>query len=74
MSSFTEELKKARESKNMTKTQVAKLFGWTPMYYGRYENGYLTPTKYNLNLFANFMGMAVEELKELLDKDDLKNN
>lgn len=66
MTSFTELLIKARESKHMTKTQVAKLFNWTPMYYGRYENGYLKPQGANIKKFADFIGITTEQLTKII--------
>lgn len=66
MSNFTELLKNTREAKNLTKVDVAKLFGWSPMYYGRYENGYLIPTKNNIIKFADFLGISADELSKLL--------
>lgn len=69
MSKFTELLIKTREEKKMLKSDVASLFGWTPMYYGRYENGYLKPTKNNIDLFANFIGISSEKLKKIIEED-----
>jgi len=66
MTKFTELLIKVRESKHMTKTEVAQFFNWTPMYYGRYENGYLTPQGTNIKKFADFMGISEKQLKEIL--------
>lgn len=65
---FAEALTKARISKRMNKTQVANYFGWTPMYYARYENGQLLPTKVNYKKFADFIGISVDELIELIEK------
>lgn len=72
MTNFVKLLIKARESKHMTKTEVAQLFNWTPMYYGRYENGYLKPQGANIKKFADFMGISVEQLTELLISDTEK--
>lgn len=69
MSKFTELLTKKREEKNMLKIDVANLFGWTPMYYGRYENGYLKPTKNNIQMFAKFLEISVEDLKKIVEED-----
>ncbi|MCR4898290.1 MAG: helix-turn-helix transcriptional regulator [Acholeplasmatales bacterium] len=63
---FAETLRKKREEKSMTKKDVAESFNWTPMYYGRYENGYLLPNKANYDRFAKFMGISVSELEELI--------
>lgn len=68
MSKFTELLTKTREKKKMLKVDVANLFGWTPMYYGRYENGYLEPTKNNIKIFADFIGITVEELQKIIEE------
>lgn len=69
MSKFTELLTKKREEKHMLKIDVANLFGWTPMYYGRYENGYLKPTKNNIQIFAKFLEIPVEELKKIVEEN-----
>lgn len=66
MSKFTKLLKKTREDKNLSKIEVAKLFGWSPMYYGRFENGYLTPSKNNIKKFSEFIGLSVDELNNIL--------
>lgn len=67
MNNFAELLTKARESKHMSKTEVAQYFNWTPMYYGRYENGYLKPHGNNIKKFADFIGVSVKELKDILE-------
>lgn len=66
MSNFTKLLKKTREDKNLSKIEVAKLFGWSPMYYGRFENGYLIPSKNNIKKFSEFIGLSVDELNNIL--------
>ena len=73
---FTSLLIEAREEKNLLKWQAASLFGWTPMYYGRFENGYLLPNKSNIAKFAEFIGISVEELEKIikLDGEDVKLN
>ena len=63
---FAEILSEAREKKGMNKAQAASYFGWTPMYYGRYERGQLLPTKYNYDKFASFIGIEVESLIEII--------
>lgn len=68
MDEFSNLLKKARIKKHMTKGQVASYFGWTPMYYGRYENGKLIPTRTNYEKFAKFMGITVNQLIKILNK------
>ena len=72
MSLFTEKLIQVRNEKKMHKIDVAHLFGWTPMYYGRYENGYLVPKGENIKRFADFMGITIGELIQILDKDKKK--
>ncbi len=67
MSKFTELLTNAREQKHMTKNDVANLMGWTPMYYGRYENGYLIPKGSNITKFASFIGVSCDELEKILE-------
>ena len=67
MNNFAELLTNARESKHMSKTEVAQYFNWTPMYYGRYENGYLKPQGTNIKKFADFIGVSVKELKNILE-------
>ena len=69
MSKFTKLLTKTREQKKMLKVDVANIFGWTAMYYGRYENGHLKPTKNNIGVFAKFIGISIEELNKILDKE-----
>lgn len=64
---FTQLLTEAREKKNMTKAQVAAQMGWTPMYYGRYENGYLLPTSTNMRRFAEFIGIQEKELSKIVE-------
>ena len=70
MSKFSELLINAREQKHMTKVDVAKLMGWTPMYYGRYENGYLVPKGSNITRFASFIGVSYDQLKKILEADE----
>lgn len=75
MSKFTELLTRTRKAKKLTKVDVAKHFGWTPMYYGRYENGYLTPHGDNINRFADFLGISTNELTKILnEKNDSEVN
>ena len=43
-----------RSEKQLTKKQTAKLMGVTPMYYARFENNNLTPSKRNLDFLLIF--------------------
>lgn len=67
MNLFATKLIEAREKKQLAKKEVAELFDWTPMYYGRYENGKLLPTKNNFEKFASFMGLSKDELEAIID-------
>lgn len=69
MEKFAELLTKARLKKNMKKADVANLFGWTPMYYGRYENGCLYPTKNNIEQFAKFIGIDSITLLKIIEEE-----
>lgn len=73
MSIFTELLKRKREDDNLTKVDAAKILGWSPMYYGRYENGYLIPTKNNIPKFARFLNMSSDELCTIIDEISKKD-
>lgn len=66
MSKFTTMLKHVRLQRKMSKADVARELGWTPMYYGRYENGYLNPTKANINMFAVFLNINESELENII--------
>ena len=45
MSKFSELLTQKRIEKKLKKSDVAYLFGWSPMYYGRFENGHIIPSR-----------------------------
>ena len=67
---FADFLKQVREEEfSLTKAQMAKKFSWTPMYYGRYENGKLLPTKQNLHKFVEVLKVDEKILSELITKD-----
>lgn len=66
MESFKDLLIHAREEKKLNKSQTAEHFGWTPMYYGRFENGQLLPNKKNIKKFADFLGIDIKELEEII--------
>lgn len=66
MSKFTTMLKHVRLQRKMSKADVARELRWTPMYYGRYENGYLNPTKANINKFAVFLNINESELENII--------
>lgn len=69
MKKFCDILKEKRIEKNMLKKDVANLFNWTPMYYGRYEKGDLLPNDKNIDMFAKFLEMTVEEVKKIMWKN-----
>lgn len=69
MKKFCDVLKEKRIEKNMLKKDVANLFNWTPMYYGRYEKGDLLPNDKNIDMFAKFLEMTVEEVKKIMWKN-----
>ena len=66
---FADFLKQKREEISLTKVQMAKKFSWTPMYYGRFENGKLLPTKQNLYKFVEVLQVDERMLLELIKKD-----
>lgn len=68
MAIFKEILINARKQKGLLKKDVADLFEWTPMYYGRYETGRLLPTKSNIKKFAEFIGINEAELQKIIDE------
>lgn len=70
MIKFCELLSKKRKEKGLHKIDVAARFHWTPMYYGRYENGKLLPSKTNIGLFASFLDMSEIELIDFLEKNE----
>lgn len=43
-----------RNEKRLTKKQTAELIGVTPMYYARFENNNLTPSRRKIDFFAGF--------------------
>ena len=64
-SKFCVLLRNVREKKGLTKKQVAEIFGWTAMYYGRYENGQLNPTKNNAHFFSSFLGISEDDVLKM---------
>ena len=67
--SFKDLLIKKREEKGILKKEVAKLFSWTPMYYGRYEKGNLKPSSNNIKLFADFLEISEKELQIIINNE-----
>ena len=67
--SFKQLLIEKREQKGMLKKEVAELFNWTPMYYGRYENGNLKPSSSNIRMFSKFLDISEEELSIILEQE-----
>lgn len=70
MSKFTNLLKEKREEKRMLKKDVANYFNWGPMYYGRFENGQVTPKGLNIKKFANFLEISEDKLIKILEEDE----
>ena len=58
-----------RNEKQLTKKQTAELMGVTPMYYVRFENNNLTPSKRNLDFFADFLEMDKDELWNIIEEE-----
>ena len=58
-----------RNEKQLTKKQTAELMGVTPMYYARFENNNLTPSRRNLDFFASFLEMDKEELWLIIEEE-----
>lgn len=70
MSNFSEMLTAKRKEKKMLKKEVAELFGWTPMYYGRFEAGRLKPSPYNYEKFSKFLEISENDLIKIVNEDD----
>lgn len=66
MNKFGGYLRKRRKEKGMTQAEVASIFGWTAMYYGRYENGKLVPNKSNIKKFSDFLNISTSKIMELI--------
>lgn len=70
---FHELLKETRQNKSLLKKDVARMFGWTAMYYGRYETGDILPTQSNVQKFADFIGISKTELEDIVEYSRRKN-
>lgn len=68
-SKFSIMLTAKRNEKQLTKKQTAELMGVTPMYYARFEKNNLTPSKRNLDFFADFLEIDKEELWSILEEE-----
>lgn len=66
---FSEMLTSRRVELHLTKKEVAKLMGFSPMYYARFENGKLMPTKINAKIFSDFLGLSKDELLAILEDE-----
>lgn len=64
---FNELLKETREKKGLLKKEVATMFDWTAMYYGRYETGDILPTQNNIQRFADFIGISKTDLEKIIN-------
>lgn len=58
-----------QKEKNLTKKQAAEIMGVRPMYYARFENNNLLPTKRNTGFFAVFLEMDEDELWRVIEND-----
>lgn len=58
-----------RNEKRLTKKRTAELMGVTSMYYARFENNNLTPSKRNLDFFADFLEMGRDELWNIIEDE-----
>lgn len=58
-----------RNEKRLTKKQTAELIGVTPMYYARFENNNLTPSRRNIDFFAGFLEMDKNELWNIIEDE-----
>ena len=65
---FSEYLKKRRSELNLRCMDVAERIGWTPMYYGRFENGKLLPTEHNCKYFAKALDVPEQTIKNFIMK------
>jgi transcriptional regulator with XRE-family HTH domain len=72
MNKFGLKLKAYREEKKLSKKQLAFILGWTAMYYARFENGDILPSKFHYGKFANLLGIS-EVAIEIIIKEDLEN-
>lgn len=69
MKRFNVMLINKRIEKKLNKAQVAKRMGLTPMYYARFENGDLCPTKRNVKHFAEFLEMSEEDVLYIIESN-----
>ena len=69
---FSLMLKSKRDEKKLTKKETARLMGVTPMYYARFENSDLLPTKRNIDFFSYFLNIDKDDLIKIIE--DEKNN
>lgn len=67
MERFNVLLTNKRIEKKLNKAQVANKMGLTPMYYARFENGDLCPTKRNVKQFAEFLDMSEEDVLYIIE-------
>lgn len=58
-----------RNEKRLTKKQTAELMGVTSMYYARFENNNLTPSRRNIDFFAGFLEMDKNELWNIIEDE-----
>lgn len=69
MNQFIKLLYQKRRELSFNKKQMADYLGWTPMYYGRFENGDIIPKGKNIKKFARVLCIKENELRSIIAKD-----
>lgn len=64
---FGEYLKKIREEKNYTIKEMAEEFEWSRMYYARFEQDKLQPSKSNIDKFSTILKIEESEIYKLME-------
>ena len=62
-------LENRRKQLNLKKKDVAEMMGVTRMYYARYENNNMLPSKHNLEFFSEFLEISQDELWQIVLED-----
>ena len=69
MRTFGSLLEEYRIENNLSKKKAAEIFGWTRMYYARFENGNTYPTPRNIKKFVSILGIPEEELLKIIEEE-----